>query len=134
MENSLQNLDRLTHFMWANVIIGSFYTNSGRLVEAYAVISSLARFALACGLDGMTNLNQRPESGPNGYEFPLLLPPTSDVEAKDRKLLSHAIYLADRSLSMLSGLPSVYKTVRKRSLEHSLPGQIQLDEAGSLKV
>lgn len=102
---SLQNADRLTHFLWASVVFGSFLTNSGRMAEAYAVVSACARFAIACGLDGITDLNR--SSVPT---IPLLPPPANKAEADDRVRLSRAIYMTDRTLSMLSGLPSVYRT------------------------
>lgn len=104
---SLQNADRLTHFLWASVVFGSYFTNTGRLVEAYAVISACARFAIACGLDGITDINR--SSTP---QYPLLPPPANEVEAEDRIQLSRAIYMADRALSMLSGFPSTYRTPR----------------------
>lgn len=102
---SLQNVDRLTHFLWASVIIGSYLTNICRLAEAYVVISACARFAIACGLDGVTDINR--SSTP---QYPLLPPPSNEAEVKDRIQLSRAIYMADRALSMLSGFPSVYRT------------------------
>lgn len=108
LETSLQDMERLTHSLWATVILSSYYTNAGRIPEAYAMISGSAKFALACGLDGVTPLNR--SSAP---EFPLLLPPTSDAEARDRVCLSRAIYMTERSLSMLTGFPSVYRTAMK---------------------
>lgn len=124
MENSLRDMDRLTHFMWASVVLGSYFTNVGRLTEAYAVIGACARFAFACGLDGMTVLNRASPA-----DCPLLSPPASEAEAKDRILLSRAIYMADRSLSMLSGLPSVYRTVYQRSLKPNEVVSSAVDEA-----
>jgi hypothetical protein len=41
---------------------------------------------------------------------PLLPPPADEDEEKDRINLAHAIYMADRSLAMISGYPSVFST------------------------
>ena len=105
LQKSLKDADRLMHFLWASVVYGSFLTNTAHLKEAYAIISACARFAVACGLDGITVLNQM--SAP---EYPLLPPPNNEDETKDRINLAHAIYMADRSLAMISGYPSVFST------------------------
>lgn len=34
LEDNLSYADRLTHFLWANVILTSFYLQNGRVVEA----------------------------------------------------------------------------------------------------
>lgn len=105
LERSLADANRLTHFLWASVVLGNFFTNCGRSNESYAIVSAAARFALACGLDGITTQNN--SSTP---EVPLLPRPANRAEADDRRRLSHAIYMTDRSLAMLSGLPSEYRT------------------------
>lgn len=116
IENSLRDVDRLAHSMWASVVLSSYFINVGRLPDAYAMISPTARFAIACGLDGVTNLNR--SAAP---DFPLLHPPMSEAEARDRIHLSHAIYMAERTLSMISGLPSIYRTLPRNSSE---PGAV----------
>jgi hypothetical protein len=105
LQKSLEDADRLIHFLWASVVYGSFLTNTAHLKEAYATISACARFAFACGLDGITMLNRM--SAP---DCPLLPPPVNEEEARDRINLAHAIYMADRSLAMISGYPSVFST------------------------
>src|ERR1700733_3358535 len=110
LEQSLEQVDRLTHFLWANVIVGNFLTNCGRLEESYAVVSAAARFALACGLhvDGIMTTDINDWTTTTGAR--LLPAPVGEVEVEDRRRLSHAIYMTDRTLAMLSGLPSVYST------------------------
>jgi len=56
LEQSLEHVDWLTHFLWANVVLGNYLTNCGRLEESSAVVSAAARSTLACGLyvDGIT--------------------------------------------------------------------------------
>lgn len=105
LQKALEGVDRLTHFLWASVVFGSFLTNVGHLKEAYAVLSSCAKFAVACGLDGITHLNSISD-----VEYRLLPPPADEDELADRVNLSHAIYMADRSLAMISGYPSVFST------------------------
>lgn len=110
LQDSLDQADRLTHFMWASCILASYLTLKLRFKEAYATISSCGRFALACGIDGITSLNQA--SAP---QQPLLPPPFDEDEARDRRNLAHAIYMTDRTLSMMSGLPSLFATTQRQS-------------------
>lgn len=103
LAEALRDADRLTHFMWASVILGAYYEMSHRTTESYATISSCATFALACGLDCVA-----PGYTSRAANHPILPPATSLEEAKDRVNLAHAIYIVDRSLSMTSGFPSVF--------------------------
>lgn len=103
--SSLAHADRLTHLLWASVVHGSYLTNVGHVNEAYAVISPCATFALACGFDGIVPLNSFTKP-----EYPLLPPPKDADEATDRTNLCYSIYLADRTLSLLSGFPSMFST------------------------
>lgn len=105
LQQSLESADRLMHFLWASVVYGSFLTNIAQLKQAYATISACAQFAFACGLGGITMLKR--VSAP---DQPLLPPPADEDEEKDRINLAHAIYMADRSLAMISGYPSVFST------------------------
>lgn len=120
LHQSLAYADRLTHFLWASIILGSYFARVRRLQESYAVISSAARFALACGLDGSepgpldVNSPGSPQSsssyfsdGSDNNRF-LLGPPKDHAEALERVRLAHSIYLTDRSLAMLSGYPSAF--------------------------
>ena len=110
LERCLEEADRLTHFLWANVVLGNFLTNCGRLEESYAVVSAAARFALACGLDAIITTTTSKQYYWSVPDRPLLPPPANEAEAEDRRRLSHAIYMTDRTLAMLSGFPSVYET------------------------
>lgn len=98
---SLECANRLTHFMWASVILGSYFEMTGRLTESYAVVSPCASFALAGGLDCV--------NGPSrAVQFPILPPAEDAAEEEDRTRLIQAIYLADRSLALISGFPSTF--------------------------
>lgn len=120
---SLENADRLTHLLWASVVYGSYLTNIGHVNEAYATISPCTTFALACGFDGIIPLNSFTKP-----QFPLLPPPANADEATDRTNLSYAIYMADRTLSILAGLPSMFSTyVASTSTNPSSP-QRAVDE------
>lgn len=106
LQQSLAFADRLTHFLWASIILGSYLARVHRLRESYVVISSASRFALACGLDG-SNDETAGETEPDTGQW-LLPPPKDYTEAIERIRLAHSIYLTDRSLAMLSGYPSAF--------------------------
>lgn len=114
--------------MWASVLLGAYFMYENRMTEAYVTISTVARFALGCGLDGTT-----PESflSPNSLhnednmelfgmaELPTLPRPDSLTtdEATDRYHLSHAIYMMDRTLSMTTGYPGCFSPKSSLSAE-----------------
>ncbi|KAF8323292.1 hypothetical protein DL93DRAFT_672230 [Clavulina sp. PMI_390] len=105
MTNSLRDLDRLTHFLWASVVLGSYGTNCGRITESYVYLSTAAQFAVALNLRPSTTLRGRPL---RPDESSILLPPSTDPEEDlDRYNLSRALYMAERAISMVTGLPTV---------------------------
>lgn len=120
---SLENADRLTDLLWASVVHGSYLTNIGHVNEAYAIISPCATFALACGFDGIVPLNSFTKP-----EFPLLPPPMNAEEAADRTNLSYAIYMTDRNLSILTGLPSMFTTYTESTTKDPNTRQPGMDE------
>lgn len=100
---ALQDADRLTHFLWASVIVAAYLEMSNRITEAYATTSSCAAFALACGIDCVS-----PGDISRAATQPIVPPPINSEEAHDRLNLAHAIYTMDRSLTVIAGLPSVF--------------------------
>lgn len=121
LHKCLEDADRLLHFLWATVVFAACLAAKGKLVEAYAQISSAAKFALACGLDGITTINNM--SAP---QYPLLPLPVTEEEATDRKNLAYSIYMTDRTVAMASGFPSAFSTC---SVALKLPVRIKM--AGS---
>lgn len=111
---ALEVADRLGHFLWSNIVLGSYFLCTHRLNDAYTTISATARFALACGLDGVTPGMEESGSAP---QFPLLAPPINEYEVLDRWQLSHAIYFMDRTLAMTTGLPSAFASSASLSTE-----------------
>lgn len=133
LQESLAYADRLTHFLWASIVLGSYFARVHRLEESYVVISSASRFALACGLNGSadeTSTSRQAPTSPTAYDDSpspsssngssssvppsdsqqyLLPPPTDYTEALERIRLAHSMYLTDRSLAMLSGFPSAFR-------------------------
>lgn len=121
MHQSLANADRLTHFMWASVILGSYYIRNFRLHEAYTIISSCARFAAACGLDVTGSRADCPDSDYASLDIydsagavipsPCLLPPAADeADELERVRLSHSIYMVERCIALMGDFPSVFTT------------------------
>lgn len=114
--------------MWGSILLGAFFIYENRITEAYATISTVARFALGCGLDGTTpgsflspNSQSASFRAESVYvaEFPLLPHPdllTRD-EARDRYHLSHAIYMMDRTLTMTAGYPGCFSPKSSLSAE-----------------
>ncbi|KAF8319985.1 hypothetical protein DL93DRAFT_1919289 [Clavulina sp. PMI_390] len=103
LQQSLAEADRLIHFLWATAILGSWYSLDGRMNEAYATVSGCARFSLACGLE-MSQFYANVDVP----QAPLLSPPADLTEFLERIRLSHAIYILDRTLAMVCGLPSMF--------------------------
>ncbi|KAF8317630.1 hypothetical protein DL93DRAFT_2165489 [Clavulina sp. PMI_390] len=100
LNESLALADRLPHFLWASMILGSYLGRMRRVEEGFVVISSAARLASACGLtrDPAANIE---------YDY-LLSPPKDGLEIAERVRLAHSIYITDQVLSTLSGLRATY--------------------------
>ncbi|KAF8317626.1 hypothetical protein DL93DRAFT_2226192 [Clavulina sp. PMI_390] len=110
LDQSLMFADRLPHFLWGSMILASYMVGRARrLEEAFAIVSSAARFASACGL------TRNPIADP-GYDY-LLPPPRDKAEADDRARLARSIYLTDQILSTLSGF---HPTFLCSSKDHEL--------------
>ena len=95
LEQSLATADRLVHFMWANVILASYYTRVGRVVEAHSTLSATVCFAVGAGL----------HSESVEFQGTLILPPTDDVEELERVNLWCALTLCEASIGIGAGLP-----------------------------
>lgn len=108
MAASLEDVDRLTDFLWASVVLASYYAIDGRMVEGYTTISAAAAFALACGLDIVTYRRTSPAM--LKQQRAVLLPevePDDLDEINNRARLSRGIYITSRTLAMVGGWPSV---------------------------
>lgn len=126
----LEYADRLTHFLWASVILASYYRQNARLLEASTTIATAVRFAMACGLPGLHRIASEDAS------IPLLPEPTTQDEYDDRVRqvmqgelhafpanlharlyrlirLSHALYMADRCFTSCTGWPSSLPTINR---------------------
>ncbi|KAF8324138.1 hypothetical protein DL93DRAFT_100364 [Clavulina sp. PMI_390] len=103
LQQSLVEADRLIHFLWTTAILGSWYSLDGRMNEAYAMVSGCARFSLACGLE-MSKFYANMDIP----QTPLLSRPENLTDFLERIRLPHAIYLLDRTLAMVCGLPSMF--------------------------
>lgn len=100
---ALETGDRLMHFLWANLILGSFFAIEGRMNDAYVTVSSCVQFAVACGLD----VGHYRHTASLAHD-PLLPPPIDDAESIDRSQLSYALYILDRTVAMVTGTPSAF--------------------------
>ncbi|KAF8333102.1 uncharacterized protein EI90DRAFT_3052991 [Cantharellus anzutake] len=98
-ERALGFVDRLVHFMWASVILASYYIRRGRIVEAHNTISGTVSFAVAAGL-------HRAPDVPHGTEV-IVLPPADAVETQDRVALWHALTQLEASSSLRTGFQTI---------------------------
>lgn len=116
---SLQDADRLTHFLWASVILSTCQICIGRLNEAFGGVSSAAGIATACGLDLVWSTSSEyspagdavsPERRDRDLESSCLLSRAiHQDEIEDRKSLACAVFMVDRTLSLTWGFPTSFK-------------------------
>ncbi|KAF8323982.1 hypothetical protein DL93DRAFT_59946 [Clavulina sp. PMI_390] len=106
LQQSLMLADRITHFLWASMVLGCYFGRVKRLQESYVVVSSAARLALACGLGRDADGGMESDCQPSQ---PLLPPPRDEAEALDRIRLIHAILVTDRTLTGLGGFPATFE-------------------------
>lgn len=107
MHQSLACADRLTHFLWASVILGAFLVREYRLAEAYAVVSACARFAIACGLETCGSNNASTVAS-TSHSISLLDPPSNEEDEGERTRLANAIFMMDRLIAHLGYFPRVF--------------------------
>ncbi|KAF8312235.1 hypothetical protein DL93DRAFT_1326573 [Clavulina sp. PMI_390] len=102
LSQALMHADRITHFLWASMVLGNCLARSRRMEEWYAVVSAAAQFASACGL-GLPYCTD--EAAQNVGET-LLPRPHDEIEALDRIGLAHSIYITDQSMRTLTEFSS----------------------------
>ncbi|KAF8309904.1 hypothetical protein DL93DRAFT_2170055 [Clavulina sp. PMI_390] len=105
LEQALMFAEHITHFLWASMIFGSYFSRQRRLQESYAVISSAARFSRAVGFCEKVDSQKENEALPNEL---ILAPPKSEAEALDRLWLIHSVFVTDQLLSRLTTLPESF--------------------------
>ncbi|KAF8304934.1 hypothetical protein DL93DRAFT_412130 [Clavulina sp. PMI_390] len=103
LEQSLMFADRITHFLWASVILGCYFARERRLQECFVVAGSAIRFAFACGLCSQDNNAGKPNE-PDDTRY-LLAPPKDEAEAINRIQLANALYLMDQTAPLVGGCP-----------------------------
>ncbi len=97
-EHALAFVDRLVDFMWASVILASYFLRCGRIVEAHNTILGTVGFSMAVGL------HRAPGTfGPGS----IILPPADEIEKHDRVALWYALTQLEASISLRTGLPTV---------------------------
>ncbi|KAF8309001.1 hypothetical protein DL93DRAFT_2086164 [Clavulina sp. PMI_390] len=112
LQQSLMFSDRITDFLWASIVLGCFYGRERRLAECAAIVGSTTRFAIACGLDLPSNYMKGMH---NSYVPQQLLPPPKDeIDADDRLLLAHSIYVWSHALPFICGFyPALFHDGRR---------------------
>ncbi|KAF8309046.1 hypothetical protein DL93DRAFT_1797617 [Clavulina sp. PMI_390] len=105
LQQSLMFADRITQFLWANIILGAFFGKERRILEAVTAAGALTRFTLACGL-GLPGDSITGTKGSSTIES-LLPPPKDQAESDDRVRFAHALYAAGQGLPHL-GQPAAW--------------------------
>ncbi|KAF8317095.1 hypothetical protein DL93DRAFT_2077244, partial [Clavulina sp. PMI_390] len=113
LDQSLMFADRITHFLWASMILACYFGRVRRLPESFVIRSSAARLASACGLSQNTAAVEEDDCQPSGF---LLPPPRHQAEANDRIQLAYSIYISDQSLAAMS---SYFGTLRETFIQRS---------------
>ncbi|KAF8309002.1 hypothetical protein DL93DRAFT_1793902 [Clavulina sp. PMI_390] len=108
LQQSLMFADRTNHFLWASVILASFFTRERRLVEALTVVGATTCFALACGLNLPGDPFMQWENSSSYVSEYLLPPPKCSAEADERIRLAHSIYIMGQALPVLCGHPPIF--------------------------
>ena len=103
LENSLAYVDRLVHYMWASVILTSYYMQVGRVMEAHNTISATACLAVGAGIHGSIQTDEQRQSPAEGL---LTLPPVDAVKNLERVNLWYALVLCEISIGLGAGFPS----------------------------
>ncbi len=103
LEQSLAYVDRLVHYMWASVILVSYYMRVGRVMEAHNTISAIVCLAVGAGIHGSIRTDEQREQPAEGL---LALSPADAVENLERVNLWYALVLCETSIGLSTGLPS----------------------------
>ncbi|KAF8310832.1 hypothetical protein DL93DRAFT_1561684 [Clavulina sp. PMI_390] len=99
------NQEHITQFLWTSALFASYLVRARRVDEGYAIISPASHLAVACGLLSCHNPESEPDYRPDQF---LLPPPVTETEALERIWLGHSVFIADHSLSVLTGLPTSF--------------------------
>ncbi|KAF8311313.1 hypothetical protein DL93DRAFT_2169184 [Clavulina sp. PMI_390] len=97
------DLQHITHFLWASSLLASYLARARRIKESYAVSTTAYCISRACGFLATLCLPGQAEYGEESYLIP---PPTTEAEALDRLWLMHSLFLLDRTVHTLAGLPT----------------------------
>ncbi|KAF8301045.1 hypothetical protein DL93DRAFT_2090880 [Clavulina sp. PMI_390] len=97
LNQSLMDADRISHFLWASVVLACNLGRRRRYDETYAVVSSAALLVSALGRSGL--------GSPLGES--LLPPPKDEIEAIDGIRLAYSLYITDQTL-VLAGYPATF--------------------------
>ncbi|KAF8312689.1 hypothetical protein DL93DRAFT_1298207 [Clavulina sp. PMI_390] len=107
LEQSLMYCDRITHFLWASIILGCFFAQERRLEECFAVAGAATRFGFGCGLGLPYDPNTTRGDNPGSLAY-ILSPPEGVAETVDRIRLAHCLYLLDQTLPAIGNYTSSF--------------------------
>lgn len=112
MSNALSDVDRITHFIAASVMLSWWLMQHGRFLEGQYEISSTARLAIDCGLHQTDEKVIRylldPSSNPAPAQAGILGLPTNTADLELRINVFWGIYLMDKNCAMMTGLPAAF--------------------------
>lgn len=103
LEHSLAYVDRLVHYMWASVILASYYMRVGRVMEAHNTVSATVYLAVGAGLHGSIRPDEQRQPREGGL---LALPPADAIDSLERVNLWYGLVLCETSIGLGTGFPS----------------------------
>ncbi|KAF8306833.1 hypothetical protein DL93DRAFT_164948 [Clavulina sp. PMI_390] len=101
----LASPEHITQFLWASVILASYFTRGRRIKESYAIISPAGHLAMACGLLSCHDSDIEPDYRQDQFLLPM---PATEAEALERLWLAHSVFITDWSLNILTGCPGTF--------------------------
>ncbi|KAF8305140.1 hypothetical protein DL93DRAFT_372450 [Clavulina sp. PMI_390] len=136
LSQALMFADRISHFLWASIVLSWYFTRLRRLEEASTVISPGAHLATACGLGQLDGFKANAPSGDS-----LWPPPRNEQEATDRKKLSYSFYIVDQVFSLISGYRATFSgnldwgsAIELARLQRQLARDVKTAKCGTLSL
>ncbi|KAF8323988.1 hypothetical protein DL93DRAFT_2162085 [Clavulina sp. PMI_390] len=102
-EKALATVDRLEHYMWTSVVLAWYWCQKGNFVAAHAVSTSVANWAIAARLYCISDPKKYLEA--QEADPCIIGCPKDEMHLAERINLWWAIFILDKRMALVSGLP-----------------------------